>query len=440
VVVKGVLIGGTRTGVGKTSIALALARGLSKAGYIVQSFKVGPGFVDARLHEQVTGRPCYNLDAFMMGETGVKRDLAKAKADFVLIEGASGIYTGASSTARIAEVVNAPLILAVDASASSDSVAATALGFIQYASHTPYSIQVVGVVATRVGGDRHIDDIRNALARIGVPLVGVLRKEIWERSNHISQTLGREPAVTDASLFAIYEDLDVGSIMSAGAELVAAAPTSPSIARADVAIGIPSDAAFCFYYRSNIEALERCARLEYFSPLKNRLPPVDGLYIGGGFPEAHVRRLSANVALLNQLREKAAEGMPIYAEGGGLVYLSRSLAVNDGTSHKLAGVIPVEVRVTDHLQALGHSEVEIVHDCVLAGYGERLRGHEYHYSAAEPDRDARFAFKMIRGTGIHGCDGIVEHNVLASYQHVHVYSMRHGFDAFISAAHRYARS
>lgn len=127
---KGIIIGGTRTGVGKTTITIALLKGLSSAGYEVQSFKVGPGFVDAKLHERLTGRPCYNLDAFMMGEAGVKRDLAKANADFVIIEGASGVFTGASSTACIADIIGAPMILTVDASASSESVAATVLGFM----------------------------------------------------------------------------------------------------------------------------------------------------------------------------------------------------------------------------------------------------------------------------------------------------------------------
>jgi len=438
-VVKDFVIGGTRTGVGKTTITLALLKGLSDAGYAVQSFKVGPGFVDAQRHESLTGRPCYNLDAFLMGEAGVKRELAKAQADVVIIEGASGIYTGSSSTARIAEMVGAPIILTVDASASSESVAATVLGFVQYAAHTPYDVRVVGAIATRVGSDKHIGDIRKALERIGIPLVGVLRRDVWERSRHPGQPCGREPAVTDPSLVAICEDLDVPSILASGAELVVPAAVSGCFDRADLTIGVPLDAAFCFYYRSNIEALERSARLEFFSPLRERLPRVDGLYIGGGFPEAHVQRLSANAALLNDIHVKAAEGMPMIAEGGGLVYLSRSLRVN-GALHTLAGVVPAEVRTTDNVQALGHSEVEIVRDCVIAGRGERLRGHEYHRSVAEPDRDARFAFNMIRGTGIGGCDGIVEYNVLASYQHVHVYSLRHGFDAFLAAAQRYSRS
>jgi cobyrinic acid a,c-diamide synthase len=375
-----------------------------------------------------------------MDEAGVKRDLAKATADFIIIEGASGVFTGASSTARIADIIGVPMILAVDASVTSESMAATVLGFMQYASHTSYDTRFVGVVATRVGSDKHVDDIRKALKKIGIPLVGFVRRDVWEHSRPASQTRRRESAVTDASLVAIYEDLDVASIMGAGAELIVPAAVLGSFSRAQVTIGVPLDAAFCFYYRSNIEALERAARLEYFSPLNEQLPPVDGLYIGGGFPEAHVHQLSANTTLLNDINVKAAEGMPIIAEGGGLVYLSRSLVVNDRAPHKLVGVIPAEVQMTDNLQALGHSEFEIVQDCAIAGPGERLRGHEYHYSVAEPDRDARFAYKMIRGTGIQGCDGIVEYNVLASYQHIHVYSLRHGFDGFVGAAERYSRS
>ena len=191
---------------------------------------------------------------------------------------------------------------------------------------------------------------------------------------HPSQTRGREPAVTDASLVAICEDLDVASIIGAGTELVVPASVPGSFERAHVTIGVPLDAAFSFYYRSNIEALEHSARLEYFSPLNERLPAVDGLYMGGGFPEARIHQLSANTALLNDIYVKAAEGMPIVAEGGGLVYLSRSLAVNDGALYKLAGVIPAEVRMTDNLQAIGHSEVEIVQDCAIAGCGNACAG------------------------------------------------------------------
>jgi len=437
---KGVIVGGTRTGVGKTTITLALLRGLANAGYDVQSFKVGPGFVDVRLHEWVTGRPCYNLDAFLMGEAGVKRELTKSNADVVVIEGASGMYTGASSTARIADIIGVPIILTVDASASSESVAATVLGFAQYASYTSYVAKVVGVVATRVGSDKHVNDIRHALAKIGVPLLGVLRKEVWDLNRSPSKAPRQKKAVTDAALAAVYDELDVASITSSASELHAPVPVPPLDNKADITIGIPLDSAFCFYYRSNLEALELTAKLEYFSPLTDRLPPVDALYVGGGYPEAHAQQLSANAGLLDDIYSKAVEGMPIYAEGGGLAYLSRSLAAKDGAKHKLVGVIPAEVQVTDNLQAVGHSEAEIVRDCAIAVKGERVRGHEYHHLVAVVDDDARFAYKMRRGRGIDGRDGIVEYNTIASCQHTHVYAMRAGFDTFIREARRYARS
>ena len=437
---KGVIVGGTRTGVGKTTITLALLKGLANAGYDVQSFKVGPGFVDARLLERVTGRPCYNLDAFLMGEAGVKRELAKSNADMVIIEGASGMYTGASSTARIADIFGVPIILTVDASASSESVAATVLGFAQYASYTSYVAKVVGVVATRVGSDKHVNDIRRALAKIEVPLLGVLRKEVWELSRSPTTAHRQKKAITDAALTAVYDELDVASITSSASELIVPVLVPPIDNEADVTIGIPLDSAFCLYYRSNLEALERIAKLEYFSPLADRLPPVDALYMGGGYPEAHAQQLSANAGLLHDIYSKAAEGMPINAEGGGLAYLSRSLAATDGAKHKLVGVIPAEVQVTDNLQAVGHSEAEVVRDCAIAVKGERVRGHEYHHLVAVVDDDARFAYKMRRGRGIDGCDGIVEHNAIATCQHAHVYAMRAGFDTFIREARRYARS
>jgi cobyrinic acid a,c-diamide synthase len=319
-------------------------------------------------------------------------------------------------------------------------VAATVLGFIEYASYTPYAVNVVGVVATRVGSEKHVNDIRRALAAIGLPLVGALRKEVWDVSRSPTMAPRQKSGATDAALAAVYDELDVASITSSASELPAPVSVPSLDNKEDITIGIPLDSAFCFYYRSNLEALERTAKLEYFSPLTDRLPPSDALYVGGGYPEAHAQQLSANAGLLDDIHSKAAEGMPIYAEGGGLVYVSRSLAAKDGAKHKLVGVIPAEVQVTDNLQAVGHSEAEVVRDCAIAVKGERLRGHEYRHLVAAVDDDARFAYKMRRGIGIDGCDGLVEYNTIASFQHIHVYAMRAGFDTFVREARRYARS
>jgi cobyrinic acid a,c-diamide synthase len=437
---KGLIVGGTRTGVGKTTVSLALLKALSAAGFAAQSFKAGPGFVDTRLHEAITGQPCYNLDPFLMGEVGVKRELSKSKADFAVIEGASGMYTGASSTARIADLLGIPVVLTVDASASSESVAATALGFVHYASYTPYDAKVIGVVATHVGSDKHLDDIRSALKKIGIPLLGVIRKGAWQTNRNHSAARQTESEIAQTARCALYKQLDIGSISSGASELHLPAPVPSVCVDAGITIGIAFDASFCFYYRSNLESLELSANLEFFSPLKNQLPHVDALYLGGGYPENYVQQLSQNVRLLRDIREKAAEGMPIYAEGGGLAYLSRSLETADGARYKLVDLIPAEVMGTANLQAVGHSEAQVVRDCAVAVTGERLRGHEYHHSIATVDDDARFAYKMIRGIGVNGCDGITEYSTLASFQHLHVYGMREGFDTFLTKARRYARS
>jgi cobyrinic acid a,c-diamide synthase len=207
-----------------------------------------------------------------------------------------------------------------------------------------------------------------------------------------------------------------------------------------ITIGIPLDAAFCFYYRSNLESLEHAANLEYFSPLTDQLPHVDALYLGGGYQENYVQRLSQNVHLLQDIRKNAVQGMPIYAEGGSFAYLSRSFETVSGARYKLAGIIPAEVKMTANVQAVGHSEAEVVRDCTIAMKGEGLRGHEYHHCIVSVDNDARFAYKMVRGKGVNGCDGISENNTLASFQHLHVYGLREGFDTFLMKTQEYARS
>jgi cobyrinic acid a,c-diamide synthase len=439
-VMKAVIVGGTRTGVGKTTVSLALSKALAAAGFAVQSFKAGPGFVDTRMHEAATGQPCYNLDPFLMGEEGVKRELSKSTADFVVIEGASGMYTGASSAARIADLIGAPIVLTVDASASSESVAATALGFVRYASYTPFSATVIGVVATRVASDKHLEDIRSALKKVGIPLVGVVRKGVWQQNQKRRAAPTKELEISGNTLAAIYKQLDIESISSSASELHFVAPVPSVRSNVGITIGIPLDAAFCSYYRSNLESLEHAANLEYFSPLTDRLPHVDALYLGGGYQENYVQRLSQNVRLLRDIREHAEQGMPIYAEGGSFAYLSRSLETVDGARYKLTGIIPAEVKMTANLQAVGHSEVEVVRDCAIAMKGEGLRGHEYHQCIAAVDDDARFAYRMVRGKGVNGCDGVTENNTLASFQHLHVYGLRDGFDAFLTRVQRYVRS
>ena len=438
---KGIMIAGTQSGVGKTTVTLAILRALLDAGYKVQSYKVGPDFIDPSHLEKITSLPCYNLDSFMMGESGVKRELSKSKADFAIIEGAMGLYDGDSSCAQIAHITAVPVLLVIDANASSESVAATALGFYQYARYTSYKVEIVGVIVNKVGSEKHANAIKTSLEKIGIRLVGSIKKELTTiPSRHLGLHMGAEITLSDQALKSIYSNLNIASIISLAAEVNIETQVEVEKKTKDITVGIPLDAAFCFYYRSNIEALQKDAQIVYFSPLTERLPDVDGLYIGGGYPELYARELARNKRLIRGIKNKSTDGMPIYGECGGLMYLSRSLTTNNGNTFRLVDALPADVRMTKGRQALGHSEVEAIRDCAIAHKGDRFRGHEYHYSIADVDADATFAYKMIVGAGINGVDGLVEHNILASYHHAHVYSMPKGFEVFISKITEYSKS
>ena len=438
---KGIMIAGTQSGVGKTTVTLAIIKALLDAGYTVQSYKVGPDFIDPTHLEMITSLPCYNLDSFMMGESGIIRELEKSNSDFAIIEGAMGLYDGDSSCAQIAHIAAVPVLLVIDANASSESVAATALGFIKYSFYTPYKIEIAGIIVNKVGSEKHANAIKTSLEKIGIRLVGSIKKEASTiPSRHLGLHMGMESTLNDQALKSIYSTMDIDSIISLASEITAERHEEVKKKTKDLAVGVPFDAAFCFYYRSNIEALQKEVQIVYFSPLNEQLPDVDGLYIGGGYPELYVRELANNKQLLRDIKHKSSEGMPIYGECGGLMYLSRSLTTNNGDTFDLVDALPADVRMTKGRQALGHSEVEAIRDCAIALRGDRFRGHEYHYSVAEVDADASFAYKMIVGTGINGFDGLTEHNILASYHHAHVYSMPNGFDVFIQKIMKYSKS
>jgi cobyrinic acid a,c-diamide synthase len=328
--------------------------------------------------------------------------------------------------------------LVVDASASSESVAAHALGFIKYASFTPYKLMIVGVIANRVGSEKHAESIRRSLKAVNVPLIGTIEREASRiPSRHLGLHMGTETSLSASALTSIYDALDIEFIQRAAAELTLYKPLELRRTR-DAVIEIAMDAAFCFYYRSNIESTQR--HVVYFSPIRDALPDVDGLYFGGGYPELHAAQLSANWRLLQDVSTAAADGMPMYGECGGLMYLSRSLSTIDNKRVTLTNILPADIQMTQKRQALGHAEAEAVRDCAIARSGDTLRGHEYHYSTASVDRDARFAYRVTKGEGINGHDGIMENNAVASYLHTHVCSMPHEFDVFIANANAFSHS
>ena len=421
------MVAGTSSGVGKTTVATGLMAALRGRGLSVGAAKVGPDFIDPGYHGLATGRPSRNLDAWICGPDVVPALAGRAGAgtDVLVVEGVMGLFDGsgdpagpAASTAQVAGLIGAPVVLVVDASAVGASVAATVHGF---ATFDP-SVRVDGVVLNRVGSDTHETLLRDALEPLGVPVLGALRRHAdysW-RDRH----LGLVPVVEqpdrirrslEALAAAVDRDCDLDALLalarSAPPATVPAAPTAREQGRAQMALA--AGPAFSFTYPDNLELLAQAgAVLVPFDPVTDtRLPDgVTGLYAGGGFPEVFAERLAANRPLLEDVRHKVGAGLVTWAECGGLLWLSRSL---DG--HILAGVLPAEGRMTDRL-TLGYRRARLRTASPLGQEGTELRGHEFHYSALEPEGDAL----EWSGRAGAGRAGFASPTLLASYVHVHM--------------------
>ena len=428
---KGVVLAGTASGVGKTVATLATIRGLRQAGHEVQPAKAGPDFVDPSHHAAVAGRPSRTLDVWLEGETGLRRNYYRGDGDVCVVEGVMGLYDGdVSSTAMVAETLDLPVVLVVDASAGMESVAATALGFRAYADRIGRDVDVVGVVAQRAHGGRHEDGIVDALpddlTYFGrIPPSSAL--EIPER--HLGLHMGDERPLDPAVLDEAAESLRVERLLAVASEPPRPADRQPRPAR-DVRVAVARDEAFRFVYPAVVERLRSRADVVTFAPTAgDDLPDADAVYLPGGYPELHASRL-ADAPALTSLRRAAREGVPVFGECGGMMALGERLTTLDGTTHEMAGVLPLSVTMTDRYRALDHVELRATGATPLADRSERLRGHEFHYSAADADADARFAFEVVRGSGIDGSrDGCTEYRTIGTYAHLHAASG--AFDAFV---------
>ncbi len=434
---NGVVVGGTSSGVGKTVATLALIRALESRGLTVQPAKAGPDFIDPSHHERVAGRPSRTLDRWMAGEAGLRRSYGRGEGDVCVVEGVMGLYDGdGSSTAMVAETLDLPVVLVVDATAGMESVAATAHGFRTYAERVGRDVDVAGVVAARAHGGRHADGIREALpdelAYCGrVPP----RDDLEIPDRHLGLHMGDEAPLSETALDAAAEGLRPERVLDvARAPPEPPAPESASAPPDGPTVAVARDDAFRFCYPATVERLRERATVEPFAPVAgDDLPDCDAVYLPGGYPERHAPAL-ADAPALATLAGRAADGLPVLGECGGLMALAESLTV-DGERHQMAGVLPARVEMCDRYQALDHVELRARRDCPVADAGTRLRGHEFHYSAASVDGDARFAFDVERGDGIaDGRDGLVEHRTLGTYAHVHPESG--AFDRFLAEATR----
>lgn len=429
-----IVVAGTSSGAGKTSVACGVIGALRRRGLVVQGFKVGPDYIDPTYHALAAGRPGRNLDAFLSGPELIAPLVrhGAAGADIAVIEGVMGLFDGASgrgelaSTAHVAKLLDAPVLLVVDAAAMARSAAAIVHG---YRTFDP-DVNVAGVVLNRVGSDHHEELLREAIERLGVPVVGAMRRD--ERVAAPERHLGLVPAVerearTRSSLEALADSAGTYVDLDAVLRLARAAPESPappgSAWSADVAgdgtprarIAIARGPAFSFHYTENLELLAAAgAELVPFDPTVDAaLPPrTDALILAGGFPEVHGEALAANAPLRDDIAAFAARGRPVLAECGGLLYLCRSL---DG--RPMCAVLPADARMAGRL-TLGYREARAQHDSGPWRAGDEVRGHEFHYSAVDTGHGERPAW-ALRARGREQVEGFVHGGVHASYLHTH---------------------
>lgn len=435
-----VVIAGTHSGCGKTTVARGIMDALSARGLVVQPFKVGPDFIDPTHHTRICGRISRNLDSFMMpgGRLGETFCTASQGADIAVIEGVMGLFDGidgteAASTSDVARILGAPVVLVADVRGMSRSVHAVIRGFSGFSPGTGIS----GVIFNRVGSPRHRSMIGDAA---GVTTIGAIPRvpELGIASRHLGLHMaGEVPENPGGEIIAESCDLDALLALARSAAPVDCPTVETPDSRARAAIGVARDAAFCFYYEDNLDALRAAgADLVFFSPMEDRLPCVDAVYLGGGYPELHAPALEAS-ACRTDLAGAIPDGMPVFGECGGLLYLTGEI-VADGT-HRMVGALPGRAVMTGRIAALGYTAGCPDGGPRFVATGGEFRGHEFHYSRVDCGSDARFSVRLSRGKGIlDGMDGMFEHNAAGMY--THSYFTRKFAAAFVDAAEAYRRS
>ncbi len=440
-----VLIAADRSSAGKTTIAVGLMSLLKRAGYTVQPFKVGLDYIDPSYHSEVTGRRSRNLDGFLMDERAIVEVFSHASvdADICVIEGVRGLYEGleslsdCGSTAQVAKILQTPVILIVDARSITRSTAALVQG---YQSFDPM-INIKGVILNKIGSTAHATKAKEAIEHYtGVDVVGQIPRT--DTMHLAMRHLGLVPAIEGIARNSqfrsqlerieniVADGVDVDKVIEI-AQSAHPLPSHPPVLfkpgdtqkseKKQVRIGVAYDEAFNFYYHDlfDLFALNN-VDVTFFSPIHDAtLPDVNGIYIGGGYPELFARDLERNDSIRTAIASCAAEGMPIFAECGGLMYLTESLSYK-GERSKMVGAIPASAAMVDR-RVIGYVTGQTVRDTILGPRGTHFRGHEFHYSDVTGLPDTRkFAFKLTKGVGIaDGYDGVQMNGTIASYVHVH---------------------
>ncbi len=417
--IKGLVIAAPFSGAGKTLLSCGLIKAFRKRGFIVSPFKVGPDYIDPGYLSQAAGRPCYNLDPWMVSEAGVKRSFARGAkgAEIAVVEGVMGLFDGAcgefGSTAHVAKLLGLPVLLVFPAQRVAGTVAALIKGLFEFDPE----LEFLGVVLTKVASLRHEKILLSALDKAGLPVLGVVpyRDELRLPERHLGLVLAEEVDLETIDLSS-YLDLDQIIDRLGCTEFE---DLSLPLGHPRVTIAVARDEAFSFYYQENLDLLEEAgARLCFFSPLRDPFPEeAQVLYLGGGYPELHAQRLSAREGLLKGIKEKIRAGMLVLAECGGFMFLQKEVRIK-GKGYPMSGVLEGVAELSTRLKALGYRQIKTLTKSPLGPEGLLLRGHEFRYSALTRDLfrglEVFDAFGMRKKTF-----GVVEERLFASYVHLH---------------------
>lgn len=415
------LIAGTNSGCGKSTVTLGVLSAMTRLGKQVQAFKAGPDFIDPGIHGLITGRPSRNLDLWMCGPDYVKRCLREhsAGAEAVVIEGVMGLYDGGErSTAALANEIGAKVVLVVNAYGMAESAGALLKGF------GGYGTKVDGVIFNQVGSERHYERLKAAAGAVE-PLGYIPRETAFKvAERHLGLVVAEEFPIDEESIGrladAVHSCVDMDRVLE-----MARPPVSnkneAGLPEPHTRVAIAMDKAFCFYYEDNLDMLrEAGAEIVPFSPLDDGGLPeaIDALYIGGGYPEMHARELSENETMTSSIREWAESGGPVYAECGGLMYLGEGIVVGD-EHYPMVGVFPFRSAMREKRTALGYREICAGQDCLLGKRGQTLRGHEFHYSEVVDAPDKEGMMLNVLSEKGQRVSSVLYKSVLASYTHVH---------------------
>jgi cobyrinic acid a,c-diamide synthase len=455
------VIAGTNSGCGKTTITLGILAALVQSGLRVQPFKVGPDYLDPMLHTFVTKTPARNLDSWLLKEKTLSYLFQKSAAgkDLAVIEGVMGLYDGLggdsqlASTAHVAGIIGAPVVLVVNGAGMSLSLAALIRGFRDFDP----TVKLKGVIINNINQAAYFQHLKGIIeTHTGIKALGYLPSlpEVTFPGRHLGLIPSGEISDLAAKINGLAAqvartiDLEMLLAIAREAEAMAPAGLSSEITAkfTGVRLAVANDAAFNFYYRDNLDLFEMLgAELVYFSPLADSGLPagLDGLYLGGGFPEVWAEQLQANAAMRGNIKQAVAAGLPTYAECGGLLYLTAQLQNHAGTVFEMAGALPAKSEMTTSLQHFGYVEIKLTAANVLGKPGGRIRGHEFHYSVTQVDDRVSRTYQVAKAHQNKGVttweDGYQLHNLLAAYPHLHFWSNPAFAERFLARCQRERR-